>query len=342
MSWYNTQGPCPNYVLFSKVRYIRNPAKLNFPPICDQKKLQEMTAKLNSLLTSNGFRGESTVSGVTPAILSLAERQLVESDFVYSENDRSLYLNDPCNLTIAIGGRDLISISSVTAGLSIIEAKNLASEAEEALDREIPFAYNERVGYLSSVCSECGSGLTLAAALYLPSLSLCDSFSALDSALSRLGMKITPMFTHSSADIYIVSFVPHFLADEDTAAVFFSDTVSAIAEKEKITLGMFFSGKGKIVYETARRALGTLLFCERIDEGEMLSLLSSVRLCHCLGAEIKPTALPSVEELNFLVAEGLSASVIATSKDVCATADDCDRLRASLLSRYIERKNEVT
>ena len=342
MSWYNTQGPCQNYVLFSKVRYIRNPAKLNFSPLGDKKKLQEITAKLTSLLTSNGFRGESTVNGVTPAILSLAERQLVESDFVYADNDRSLYLNDPCNLTISIGGRNLISISSVTSGLSLIEAKNLASEAEEMLDREISFAYNERVGYLSPNCSECGSGLALEAALYLPSLRQCNSLNNLERNLSEIGIKIAPMFIHENADIYKVTFVPHFLADEDASAVFFSDTVSSIVEKEKNALGMFFSGKGKILYEDARRALGTLLFCESINEGEMLSLLSSIRLCLCIGEVGSPSSLPSLEELNFLVAEGLSASVIATSKEICTSENDCDHLRAALLSRYIERKNEVT
>ncbi|MBE6646140.1 MAG: hypothetical protein E7611_00700 [Ruminococcaceae bacterium] len=341
MSWYNTSGPCPNYVLFSKVRYVRNPAKRNFPHLIDQKRSQELSLKLESILTSNGFRGENTVTGINPAILSLAERQLVERDFVYSERSRALYLNDPCNIVISVGGSDLISISSVVAGLSVIEAKNMASRAEETVDREIPFAYNERVGYLSYSCADCGSGLTLSAAMFLPSLRLIGGKEDLDGRLQALGMQLMPMFTYEDGDLYIISYKPHFLADEDSAAVHFSDTVSAIAEKERNALGMFFSGKGKIIYAAARRALGSLLYAESMSEHEMLSHVSSIRLCHCLSEEAQSSSLPSVSELNFLCAEGLSASVIATSNEACTSNEECERMRSTLISRYIERKKEV-
>ncbi len=336
-------GPCQNYVLFSKVRYIRNLAKHNFSHLLDQKRAQEAASKLDSILTANGFSGESTVSGVNPAILSLAERQLVERDFVYSDRQRALYLNDPCNLVIAIGGEELISISSVVAGLSVIEAKNMASEAEERIDSEMPFAYSERIGYLSPDLASCGSGITFSAALYLPSLRLQGDTEALRECLRSLGMTVTSMFAHNKncGDLYIISYTPHFLADEDAAAVHFSDTVASIAEKEKSRLGMIFSGKDKIIYEGARRALGSLLFCESISESEMLTHLSSIRLFHCLSADNKAT-LPSVSELNFLSAEGLDASVTATSKEICASMEDCERIRASLLTRYIEHKSEVS
>lgn len=340
MSWYNTLGPCPNYVLFSKVRYIRNLAKHNFSHLLDHKRAQEATGKLDSILTANGFRGESTVSGINPAILSLAERQLVERDFVYSEHPRSLYLNDPCNLVIAIGGDEFISISSVIAGLSVIEAKNMASEAEEMIDREMPSAYSERIGYLSPICSNCGSGICFSAALYLPSLSLRGTESVTE-CLSSRGMTLAPMFAHAFGNLYTISYIPHFLADEDAAAVFFSDTVSSLAEKEKSELGILFEGKGKIIYGDARRALGSMLYCESMSESEMLNHISTIRLCLCLGSDPQ-ASLPTVSDLNFLCAEGLNASVVATAKELCSSREDCELIRASLLSRYIEHKSEVS
>ena len=297
--------------------------------------------KLDKILTSNGFSGESTVSGVNPAILSLAERQLVERDFVYSDRPRALYLNDPCNLVIAIGGEELISISSVAAGLSVIEAKNKASEAEETIDREMSFAYSENIGYLSPNIANCGSGITFSVALYLPSLRLENSAEQIKSDLSSLGMSLTEMFTHECVDLYVLSYTPHYLADEDSAAVHFSDTVASIAEKEKSRLGIIFSGKGKIIYDAARRSFGALLYCESMGEGEMLSHLCSIRLSHCICPESGASTLPQITDINFLTAEGLCASVTATSKEVCASLSDCERMRASLISKYIDHKSEV-
>lgn len=341
MSWYNTPGPYNNYVLFSKVRYVRNLSKQNFPHRLDTKRAEETLLKLDTLLSSNGFRGENIACGVTPTILSLSERQLVEYDFAYSEHRRALYLNDPCNLVIAIGGEDFISISSVVPGLSVIEAKNMASEAEDMIDREFSFAYIDNVGYLTANVSDCGSGFTISAAIYLPSLRLANSLEKVRRRLSIAGMTLAPMFNGAVGDLYILSYTPHYLSDEDATTVHFSDTVVSLIEKEKSDLGMFFSGKGKIIYADARRALGSLLYSESVSECEMLTHLSSIRLCHCLSAEAKPNSLPSISELNYLTAEGLNASVIVLSREGCASIEECEAERSSLISGYIQHNSEV-
>ena len=170
MSWYNNAGPCQNFVLYSKVKYIRNLTKQSFSDPLEDRKICDAANKLDTLLTSNGFQKEGLAANHSPTLLSLAERRLVGSDFVCSKEKRSLYLNQPCNLVIALGGENFISISSITSGLSVIEAKNMSSEAEQTLDRELQFAYCEKIGYVANRISDCGSGMTLSAALYLPSL----------------------------------------------------------------------------------------------------------------------------------------------------------------------------
>ena len=342
MSWYTTLGSSPDHVLFSKVRYVRNEAKRNFYHLLDSKRAQETLNKLNSLFTSNGFRGETVAQGISPAILSLCEKQLIEPDFVKSDRPRALYLNEPCNLVVAIGGRDLISISSVTSGLSVIEAENMASKAEELIDREIMFAYNDKLGYLSPSPSSVGSGLTFSAALYLPTLRN-DGGEALLRSLSARGLLLTPMFNASAytSDLYLLSYTPYFLADEDAATVFFSDTVANIIGSEKEAIGIKYDAKDKIIYENARRALGFLLYSESITECEMLEKLSEIRLALCTSKEIPAKELPSVQDLNYLCAEGLNSSVAVSAKDGCNSIDECNFLRAELIKRYINHKNEV-
>ena len=242
---------------------------------------------------------------------------------------------------IALGGENFISISSITSGLSVIEAKNMSSEAEEMLDRELQFAYCEKIGYLSHRISDCGSGMILSAALYLPSLRH-KSLSKLKQELEVSGMSLQPMHTDTNTgDTYLISYTPHFLADEDQASVFFSDTVLRIVENEKATLLKHYDGKSKDVYDSARRALGTLKFCESMREDEMLSLLSTIRLAYCLNTDIKEKSLPNVQALNFLSAEGLNASVISSTKEVCSSMEECDIARSTLIKRYIESKSEV-
>ncbi len=90
MSWFNTLGPCPNYVLFSKVKYIRNLAKLPFYRSADPKRLEEETSRIDKILVSNGFKGEKIASGRSAYLLSLAEKQFVDNEFIDSELSRTV------------------------------------------------------------------------------------------------------------------------------------------------------------------------------------------------------------------------------------------------------------
>ena len=262
MSWYNTEGPLCDFVLYSRVRYIRNIAKQSFYPEADQKRGAESITRLDSILQKNGFRCDKPAPGVTAQVISLAEKGFVGRDFVYTDKPRALYQNEPCNLLISLGGDNFLSITSSVSGASITEARNMAMGAEELIDREMPFAYLEGVGYLSPKITDCGSGVELSSALYLPSLSLTDKKEALVTSLARIGMALRPLTSgrENSGDIYILSYIPHHLADEESAAAHFGDTVLSIVEKEKARLRIIVKNREKTIFESARRALGTLLY----------------------------------------------------------------------------------
>ena len=341
MSWYNTEGQLYDFVLFSKVRYIRNIAKQSFYPTLDAKRGADAMARLDSILSKNGFRCERPLPGVTLQMLSLAEKQFIERELVYSDKPRALYLNEPCNLSVALGGENLISISSVVSGAGIGEALNMAMGAEELIDREIPFAYKEGVGYLSPDPSECGSGVIFSSALYLPSLCREERYGELSLSLSRAGMTLYPMFSREDAsDVYILSYSPDHLACEESAARYFADTVTFIVDDEKARLGIILKNCDKTIFEEARRALGLLLYCESLSEREMLRLISRIRLAHC-SSPTSSAALPDILTLNYLFAEGLSASIALSAKEKCASYEELERARASFVSDYIEHKNEV-
>ena len=340
MSWYNTTGTCATHVLFSKVRYIRNISKQSFLDLADPKKCSETFARLESILQKNGFRSEKLSSGVSPSIIALAEKQFIERDLIYTDKPRAIFLNEPCNLLVALGGENYVTISSIVSGLAIDEAKNMASGAETLIDREISFAYSDSIGYLSPTPSDCGSGLSLSAALFLPSIRISGSFEHF-AAISPLSMTIRPMFADKNCpgDLYILSYTPHYLCDEDSAVSLFKNTVAHIVEKEKHLLMSLYSNEFDELLNKAHRALGVLLYSDTLSEFEMLDLISSIRLCICTS-EGTIDSLPELSALNYLVGEGLNCSVIVSSKEKCETQASCDRARAKLVSSYIEHKNK--
>lgn len=337
MSWFNTLGPCPNYVLFSKVKYIRNLAKLPFYRSADPKRLEEETSRIDKILVSNGFKGEKIVAGRSAYLLSLAEKQFVDNEFIDSELSRTVYLNEPCNLLAALGGRNLITVSSLMSGLAITEAKNIARGVEELLDRSVDFAYDERIGYLSGDICRCGSGMELSCALFLPSLRRECSYDALRSTLMTRNLSLRPMMSRGGCDFYILCHTPHHLADEEETCIFFTRAAEELVAYEQARERIIFSRSGNDIDDGAFRASAILSYASQLGEDELISLLSDIRLSLSLSGESKHPNLPAILDLNFMMAQGLSCSVISSSGNKCTNEREINELRAQLIGRYMRR-----
>ncbi|MBE6583605.1 MAG: hypothetical protein E7649_01300 [Ruminococcaceae bacterium] len=339
MSWFNTQGQNPEIILFSRACYTRNVSKLPFSAGGDSKKLSELYSKIDRILTGNGFHAEMLPSGNSAAVLALAEKQLISADLVFGEGKRVVYLNEPCNLTVSLGGLELISIQSIMPGRAVSEAKNSASGAEELLDGELSFAYSESIGYLSPHPTHCGSCLELCAALYLPSLRLLSGYEDMRRALLQRGAILSPMFTHAdnAGDLYTLSYTPEHLSNEENATLYFDSLLRELAANEQKHQKMLFPDAHASLTDKAARALGILKCAMRMSECEMLSLISDIRLS--ITAQSQPCPmLPAISDLNYLCVEGLDCSLISSSNQKCSSLGELERLRADFLRNYISAK----
>lgn len=336
MSWFNTRGACAERILFSKARFTRNVSKVPFGSAADTTKLSGIYSKIEKALTSGGFRSEKLPMGMTYSVCSLAEKQLIDADLVLADGLRTVYFNEPCSLTVAIGGSDLISIQSIMSGRSIIEAKNSAALAEEMLDSEISFAYSESIGYLSEHPERCGSGLELCAGLFLPSLRLLGSFEHLADRLAARGAILSPMLDcgQFAGDLYVLKYtVPH-LANEDSATLCFDTLLGELDCLEQKNQKMIFPDSASRLEDSAYRALGSLSHARKMNEYEMLCQLSNIRLALSAGVDISD-GLPHIEDINFMTIEGLNCSLISSKEQKCASEDELDTIRAEFLRKYI-------
>ena len=305
----------------------------------DRTKLSPIYSKIEKSLTSGGFRGERLPSGAPYTVLSLAEKQFIDRDLVFSEGARIVYFNEPCNLTVSLGGRDLISIQAVMPGRAILEAGKSASAPEEMLDSDLSFAYVESIGYLCERPELCGSALELSAGLYLPSLRLLGSLEGVRKNLASRGVLLSPMNSLSGnpGDLYTLRYVPPHLADEESAVSFFDALLSELDAYEMSRQRMIFPDASAALEDAAYRALGILSYSRKIGEGEMLCLLSDIRLAISARTDVSDS-LPRIEDLNFLSIEGLNCCLLASSDQKCSSEEELDVLRASFLRKYISAK----
>ena len=256
MSWFETEGRYPHHVIFSQVNYKRNPAALPFVARADKKSLESAAERIGSLLIKNGFHREDITEGDTVQLYALAEKGYIDRDLLLPSPIRSVYFNEPCSLAITVGGRDMITVRAILSGAAITDAKNIASGAEELLDREIEFAYSDTFGYISASAESCGSCAELSSLLYLPSLSRGGDMSSALLRLSRSGVTLTPFYLdrENSGDLYYLSHRPSHICDESLAVASLDRLISAIVEDEISRERMILREKSKIIADGAWRA----------------------------------------------------------------------------------------
>ena len=331
MSWYDTEGKCPYNAVYSKARYLRNVSGIPFPHRAGEKFIEPYLSKIDALLTKNGFRKESFSSPESPYLLSLAEKGFADADVLWGQGSRAIYFNEPCSLAVAVGGKDLISICSLLSGKAVSDTRNIASGAEELLDSEFEFAYTDHAGYISSIPSRCGSCAEFSVMLYLPALSESGEIGKTAILCRRESAILSPAFVYPEGELFTLSHSPSHKQSEVCAAEGFEALVDKLIEEERALERIIFAEKSKIIIEKAWRAFGTLLYAKSLEEKELLELSSCIRFA--LSATDGQTKLPpiGIKELNFMLGEGLNASVIAR-KSGCASMEDCNALRAAAVS----------
>ena len=338
MSWYNNSASDDAIVLFSEARYSRNLAALPFDLCQNDKAFRDIEARMENILTKNGFKCERLTEGVSVYALSLVEKQFIGNGTAHAAHTRTVYVNDPCNLVVSLGGSDHLSIRSVLSGRSIAEAKNSASKAEELLDRDIDFAFSERIGYLSKRPTDCGSGMTLRACLYMPSLRHGGEYERLRVQLLRLGVTLSPLLSgaQNEGDLYTVAHTLPYLSDEDAVTERFSTLVDKLSANELRALRMLYPDGSPTICDRAARAFGIMSYATRLGECELLSFISDIRIALCL--DCAENIAIGISDLNLLCIEGLSCSLMCAADQKCESLIDCERLRSAFVKKYISSR----
>lgn len=343
MSWFETEGRYPHHVIFSQVNYKRNPASMPFVARADKKSLDAIADKIGSLLSKNGFHRDNITESDTVQLYALAEKGYIDRDLLSPSQIRSVYFNEPCSLAISVGGRDMITVRAILSGAAVTDAKNIASGAEEMLDREIEFAYSDPFGYISASPECCGSCAEFSALLYLPSLSQEGDVSSAALRLSRSDVSLTPFYRdgENSGDLYYLTHIPSHLCDEDLTAASLDRLISAVIEEEITRERMKLKEKSKIIADGAWRAYGSLLYCRLLSEGELLSLSSTIRRAMAI-CDDKSVSLPPVSAvtLNTLLARALNYSLISEG-GACTSEEELLSRRAKVVSGILYEKGLI-
>lgn len=323
--WYSEKGSEGDIVLSTRIRLARNLDDFPFP----SRLTAEGKSKVNSLVRSALFESDGNdfscidMNSLTKLqAISLAERHLISPEFASSHKDSALLLTEDESISIMLCEEDHIKLQVMKPGLALEEAYEQADKIDRILDSKLKYAFDERLGYLTSYPTNLGTAMRASVLLHLPALTACGQMSGLASTVSKLGLNICGAYgnrTQPVGDIYQVSNQITLGITEETAISNLKSIVLQLVARERAAAEN--TVKAPAEEDKIFRALGILQNARLLSGNEFMELISKLRF----GAASGIIDIP-VEKLNALIIDMQPATLSVAYENIdSVTARDALR-----------------
>lgn len=294
-------------VLTSRIRLARNIEKVPFPHMLSEEQAQRIINDISSTLISENNHGNLKITRLNELSQiqrqSMVEKHLISKELAKNYKNAAVITDDNENVSIMINEEDHIRLQVIYHGLKIKEAYEHACKIDDEIESKVEFAYDEKLGYLTSCPTNVGTGMRASVMVHLPGLSATKNINNIINSVGQFGMTIRGLYGEGSnamGNIYQISNqVTLGLSEEEILNNLLAVT-NKIIDQEKMTRNLI-AEKQEIEFEDdIYRSLGILRYSRMIDGSECLNLLSRVRMGVEMGI-IKDIEMKKLNELLFRV-----------------------------------------
>ena len=299
-SWYKTDAPENDVVVSTRVRLARNLRGMPFPSRMNATQMEELKTKVKQAIYESNTPFAKSLKFIDMAAVpknevnAMVERHVISPEFAERTEGRAIILSDDESISIMIGEEDHIRIQVILGGLQLEKAYDIAERLDTLLYDSLHFAFDSNLGFLTVCPTNLGTGLRASVMLHMP---VCESegeIQALSETVGKIGFTVRGMYgegSKSKAALYQVSNQITLGISEKNAIDNLKIITTQLIEKERKARNRLDRIK---IEDIAYRALGLLKNCRILNGGEMMNLLSRIKLGVSMGIlkkEIEPLKL---------------------------------------------------
>lgn len=196
MKWFETVDLQRPAIVSSRVRLVRNWDKYSFPSKFTDDESRQMIGLLESGLKNLGQLDGRTYHFARLEELNELDRKVMKDRRVISaatavkKSPVALFVSENEDTGIVLNGDDHIRIQLFSAGFHLQELWKRADELDNYINKQFPYAFDEKYGYLTSFPTNVGTGLRVSVLMHLPALSTSKKFNGLIAEMGRFGVVV--------------------------------------------------------------------------------------------------------------------------------------------------------
>ncbi len=312
-NWVEAKTENEDIVLSSRIRLARNIKNHPFPNKLNENQGKDIVKKVEEafyLSPEIEERFDTIYLWQNDDISnqSYLEKHLISRKLIMNSSEAAFILDKDETVSIMINEEDHIRLQSITGGLNLKEALEYATKLDDLLEEKLEYAFDPKLGFLTSCPTNLGTGLRASVMLHLPALTVNKEINGLLSALTQVGMTIRGLNGEGSqgeGNLYQISNQLTLGLVEDEILNNLTGVINQIINRENQARERILSKNRLETEDKIYRSIGILKSALMLSSKETLNLLSNVRL----GVEMGILKNVDKTMLNKLLVDTQSATI---------------------------------
>lgn len=309
----NSSGAKDDIVISSRVRLARNVNNVPFPHKLEVNNARELVRKVEEAINSfsnsdKNFRAIHLWDNEPNDTNTYFEKHLISKNLLSNKSKSAFIINGDETVSVMVNEEDHLRIQCITAGMNLESAYDMAAKMDDLIEEKIDYAFDEKLGYLTTCPTNLGTGMRASVMIHLPALAMSNETSEVLNAVTQVGMTLRGLFgegSKASGNIFQVSNQITLGVSEEDIMNNLNAVVKQIINQEMISRDKLMGNCKYELEDRIQRALGILKSAVLLDSNECLNLLSDVRL----GVELGIIKDVNKELLNKLLVYAQPASL---------------------------------
>ncbi len=283
--WMQGHGPHSDIVMTSRIRLARNLRGRPFPGWASERRRVELLQEVRPVVASlsimkDGFDEEyAHLNKIKKQVL--VERHLVSREHAARSTGCAVIIDRRQSLSIMINEEDHLRMQGIRAGLDLRTAHEMINAVDSELDKELPYAYDQRLGFLTACPTNVGTGMRASVMLHLPALVLTEQIKQVMNAVHKIGLAVRGLYgegTEALGNLFQVSNQTTLGETEAELINRIEGVAEHIVQAETNAREKLREDSPLMLHDQVGRAYATLKFSYILNSKEALNLLSMLRL----------------------------------------------------------------
>lgn len=285
-NWIDTQSENEDIVLSSRIRLARNIKNIPFPNKLSEEKGKYVVKNIEEAFYSSPqieekFKTIHLWENDRVSNESYLDKHLISRGLINNSQVSAFILDKDETVSVMMNEEDHLRMQVITGGLNFKEGFDYINRLDDLLEEKLDYAFDEKLGYLTSCPTNLGTGLRASAMIHLPVLTANREIVGISNAITQVGMTIRGLYGEGSkgeGNLYQISNQVTLGLSEEEILTNLKGVINQVITQEKLARERMISKNKYQIEDRVHRSVGILKSAIILSTKEAINLLSNVRL----------------------------------------------------------------